>query len=662
MVSSVVGALAVAFTFAVYTVISGLRENIAKARKTGLPYIVVPIHPFNILWQLTCDTIWLPIIKLFPKSWWDNWLFIMLPNWEYTTRQEHFQRLGSESFLVVSPGDMTLFTNNAEAIHQMSLKREAFPKDTSRYGVLSMFGDNVLTTEGAIWRLHRKVTSASFNEKNAAHTFAEAIRQTRGLISMYFGSKSAGEQAESTKTITSLEHDTMDWALNIIGYVGFGLRLIWPGQELPGDMDPKLAKYGSLQPPEGYTMTFRESLAMVLERILVLLVVPWPLLRILPFEYTRKAREAKVNYIKYMEEFLHDKAEEAQKGVPETEGMDIMRQLVRSTYGPQAETKESSAAAGTGTGTGGGMKLTDSEIIGNAFIMTVAGHETTANILHFALLELASNPTAQRRLQRDIDGLFGDTDPTSWGDADSYDKNVSAMLASHIGACVNETLRMVPPVTQIPKIVSFDSDQALVVDGRRHVIPPRVSVVWVATAAQRNPRYWPTKPSERTDAPTDLDDFVPERWYRTNNSNGADATQATEEEASTEDYYGGYQGSNTSAALFRPVRGSFMPFSDGARSCLGRRIAMVELVAALAVIFQHCSIELAVDEWASDEEVDRMSPEQRREVYRKAQRKSREVIDGAVSLLTLKLASGKNVPVRLVKRGNERFVADEGLA
>lgn len=207
-------------------------------------------------------------------------LSVMIPDWAYTTGQTYFERLGTDTFLTVSPGEMLLHTQHPEVIHRMSQRHTAFPKDVARYGVLTMFGDSVLTVEGALWRMHRKVTSASFNEKNAAHTFAEAIAQTRGMLGMYLGPE--GERTGTTKTITSLERDTMTWALNIIGYVGFGLRLLWPGQRPPADMDPKMAKYGSLEPPEGHTMTFADSLAGTLERILTIMITPAVLLSVSP--------------------------------------------------------------------------------------------------------------------------------------------------------------------------------------------------------------------------------------------------------------------------------------------------------------------------------------------------------------------------------------------
>jgi cytochrome P450 len=348
-----------------------------------------------------------------------------------------------------------------------------------------------------------------------------------------------------------------------------------------------------------------------------------------------------------MDEFLHDKIEEARSGDAPREGMDIMGQLVQSKYGAKAS-KE-------GGGSGSGPKLEDSDIIGNAFIMTVAGHETTANTLHFALVELASNPATQRRLQRDIDALFGDADPATW----DYEKSIGAMLASHVGACVNETLRLMPPVTGVPKIVSPDADQPITIDGHTHVLPAGTECTLLAVCAQRNPRWWPTKPSERTGAPHDLDDFLPERWYRSSKDDDDNNNNNIDDDAAD---YGGFQGSDVSASLYRPVRGSYIPFSDGPRSCLGRRIAMVEMAAVLAVIFQRYSIELAVDEWASDEQVAGMDPAERRAVYRKAQDKSRATVNGADSVLTLKLRGGNHVPVRLVRRGMERFVGDLELS
>ncbi|EON95597.1 putative cytochrome p450 protein [Phaeoacremonium minimum UCRPA7] len=528
-----------------------------------------------------------------------------------------------------------MYTNDADAIRQIGARREHFLKPTENYTILEMFGRNVLTSEGTTWRMHRKATAASFNEKNAAYTFAESISQTKGMIEHWLGPN--GES--SSKTISTIERDTMTLALNIIGYVGFGLKLLWPGQTLPQGISPKLVKYGKSEPPEGYTMSFADSLATVLDKILALLLIPKWLLKILPFRSMRQALEANDNYVKFIEEFLQEKIEEVKNG-SQGDGMNIMGQLVRSKYG-RTDDKQGERT--------NQFQLSDSDITGNAFIIIVAGHETTANAMHFTLLELANNPAAQRALQADVDRLFGESEPASW----NYEQSINAMMASQLAACMNETLRLMPSVAEIPKKVTPGQDQILTIDGEKHVLPESMAIILNTVAVHRNPRYWPEKPSTVTGQASDLNDFVPKRWFR---PSIAKAEKELEVEGADTEDYGGFKGPDTSASLFRPVRGSFIPFSDGARSCLGRRIAQVEMLAALAVVFQKYSIELAVDEWATDKEVAKMSLEERRDLYRKAQDKSRATLRHASSMLTLKLHGGLYVPIRLVRRGEERFI------
>ncbi|TDZ53925.1 Sterol 26-hydroxylase [Colletotrichum trifolii] len=641
MFSSVFALIAAVAAYGIYTYVTGWQRNIAEAKKSGLPYVLAPVSPFSIPWQLT-HKLWLPIIKSLPKTSWENWLPISVPDFSYNLLHEPFARHG-ETFLVVSPFQVLVLTDSAEAIHQITQQREKFPKLVETYEILKQFGDNVLTTEGVVWRMHRKVTSATFNEKNAALVFAESIKQAQSMTQKWLGPGRNGRQ-----TIETLDHDTMRLALNIISYVGFGMRLLWPGQSLPDGTDPKLIKYSSLEAPPGHTMSFTDAIAEMLEHILVLLLVPRWLLKRLPFKYTKLAIESHDNYVQYIDELMQDKIEDLQKGDHGEAGMDLMGQLVRSKYGKEGG-ELNGAINGMISGTAKESKipqLSKSEITGNAFIMLVAGHETTANAMHFGCIEIACNPAAQRQLQKDIDGIFGDSDPSTW----NYESTVNPMLASMLGACMNETLRMTPAVVEIPKKVNPDGDGILTLDGEKHVLPKGAHVSVVGVAAHRNPRNWPSRPSKVTDDAHDLNDYVPERWYRQSLS-----PEQAEVSGDGEDY-GGYKGADTSEKMFRPVRGSYVPFSDGPRSCLGRRIAQVEIMAALSVIFQRYSLELAVDEWASDAEVEAMSTDERRRLYKKAQDKCRRTLKSASTMLTLKLPHGTTVPLRIVPRGQERFL------
>ena len=158
-----------------------------------------------------------------------------------------------------------------------------------------------------------------------------------------------------------------------------------------------------------------------------------------------------------------------------------------------------------------------------------------------------------------------------------------------------------------------------------------------------NPKFWPPdlakdkttgQPSD-TNQQNDLEDFKPTRWL-----------------CSTKDTQ---TGSRSSTTLYNPPRGAYIPFSLDSRACLGKRFAQVEVLAALAAILAQCSIELAVDEWATDEEIQKMNTDQKRGVWRKAEQRARWTWYNKMKcIITLQLR-GAHVPVRIVKRGAERF-------
>ena len=159
---------------------------------------------------------------------------------------------------------------------------------------------------------------------------------------------------------------------------------------------------------------------------------------------------------------------------------------------------------------------------------------------------------------------------------------------------------------------------------------------------------------------TDLEQFKPERWLNTKASSKTQGLLGEKTEDTTEgEDFGGPQGRDTSSALFRPPKGAYIPFSEGARSCLGRRFAQVEIVAVIALILRHYSVELAVDAYANDEEIASMPAGgfERQQVWQKAADRAHDLLkNGMESLITIQLRKG-NVPVRFVPKGKERFTA-----
>ena len=344
----------------------------------------------------------------------------------------------------------------------------------------------------------------------------------------------------------------------------------------------------------------------------------------------------------------------------EHEGLDLMGALVKGA-GITGETLNASSLEKGGEPPK--QALTDEEILGNAFVFILAGHETAANAIHFSLLFLALNLSSQRHLQKDLDSILHGKPINEW----DYERDVPKLFGSMAGAVLNETLRLVPPVISIPKHTLKGQAQPITIDGKKCIVPGGVLMNLSAVSVHRNPKYWPTgPPSDPTDPihPTsntdnDLEEFKPERWLLADQSNGNSQAPPIDLASSTRTHETDDLGINTAAdtapSLFHPPKCAYIPFSEGYRACIGRRFAQVEVLAVLAVIFSQYSVELAVDEWASDEAVDGMGEGERKEVWGKAKQRARGLMrEGMGTIITLQMRQGV-VPLRFAKRGEERF-------
>ena len=81
--------------------------------------------------------------------------------------------------------------------------------------------------------------------------------------------------------------------------------------------------------------------------------------------------------------------------------------------------------------------LTDDEILGNAFVFILAGHETAANTIHYSLLYLALHTQSQRRLQAELTaGGFVDKPVEEWDYEHDLPKLFGGMPVSFVLFCL----------------------------------------------------------------------------------------------------------------------------------------------------------------------------------------------------------------------------------
>jgi len=167
-----------------------------------------------------------------------------------------------------------------------------------------------------------------------------------------------------------------------------------------------------------------------------------------------------------------------------------------------------------------------------AIVLFMAGHETTANVLAWALFILTQDPASAERLRAEL--------ATALGGRPATHADLPALPFTR--AVLEETMRLYPPVPMLSRQAIAPGEIA----GRP---VRRGAMVLVAPwLLHRNPTIW-----EEPDA------FVPDRFMP-----GAP----------------------------RPPRHAYIPFSTGPRVCTGQQLGLMEATLCLATLWQAVRLDL----------------------------------------------------------------------
>ncbi len=191
------------------------------------------------------------------------------------------------------------------------------------------------------------------------------------------------------------------------------------------------------------------------------------------------------------------------------------------------------AAVDTEEGTGG---MTDKQVRDECLTVMLAGHETSANALSFALWELARNPEVQDRLYQECRTVLGERLPA----AEDYGQ------LGYAGQVFAETIRIYPPVWVTARTAAEEYGY------RGITIPKGATLLAPQIVAHRDPRFW-----------KDPLHFDPQRFTEENKA--------------------------------RRPRFCYFPFGAGARQCIGEGLAWMEGVLILAFVARHWRLSLPSD-------------------------------------------------------------------
>ena len=183
-----------------------------------------------------------------------------------------------------------------------------------------------------------------------------------------------------------------------------------------------------------------------------------------------------------------------------------------------------------------GSWMTDAQLRDEVMTLFVAGHETTALALTWALFLLAEHPEVIKRLRVEAGEVIGTRTP-------EFEDIPRLRYADRV---VKEVLRLYPPSWTIPRQAVRD------VEIGGYLVPAGTSVTISQWVMHRHPGFF-----------EDPLEFKPERWE-----------------------------GDLEKALPPFV---YFPFGGGQRQCIGQSLAMTELVLALAMFAREFDFELLSD-------------------------------------------------------------------
>jgi cytochrome P450 len=181
-----------------------------------------------------------------------------------------------------------------------------------------------------------------------------------------------------------------------------------------------------------------------------------------------------------------------------------------------------------------GAPMPEHQLRDEVATLLTAGHETTTLALAWTLFLLAQYPQVLEVVQREIAFLEGKSPAYEDLSRLKYTRNV-----------VDETMRLFPPVWVISRTAVSDDKIG------NFRVPAGSEVLIFPYITHRHPRWW-----------TEPDRFLPERFAAENSRNR--------------------------------MRGAYLPFGAGPRTCVGLNFAMTEILVVLPIVLQRFRPELAM--------------------------------------------------------------------
>ncbi|CAG9827989.1 unnamed protein product [Diabrotica balteata] len=365
---------------------------------------------------------------------------------------------------------------------------------------------HLFNLEDEKWRNLRAKLTPTFTSGKMKMMFQTMVSSSEGLQEMLKNASSSTEPVDIKDVLGCFTTD-------VIGSVAFGLDI-----NSMKNPDSEFREYGK--------RIFKSSLLGRIKFIILTIIPQWLFKKIGIKMISKDIESFFINLVKKTVAYREE------NNVYRKDFMHLLIQL--KNIGKISEDNEEQLMQKNKNNLQG---LSINEMAAQSFVFFLAGFETSATTMSFALLELAQNEELQNKVRDEINRVLAKHD-----DKVTYE---SIMDMEYLEKVVLESLRKHPPLALLPRICTKnyqvpDSDLVITVGTRLNI--PVLSI-------HRDPDYYP-----------DPDKFDPERFNEENK------------------------------AKRHPF--AYLPFGEGPRTCIGLRFGKLQSKVGLCHVLRNYKVTL----------------------------------------------------------------------
>lgn len=364
-------------------IIARIQQNYVRASSTGFKLRIFPFEIGTPLFSVLA-TPFLSLARLVLPRHVARTFELGVYGFEWRDRVAKRER-ETPGYLVVSPSNtLELFVEDGEIANAILARRREFEQDEVSRRLMNQFGPSLAGSVGEGWSRQRRLIAPMLNERIMETVWSESQQQTHQMMA-YFTDTQGGT---TSGTVTGLRRI----AFNILSTIGYGMPTQWSAE--------------TKRAGKGEKMEFMEALLHLVDGLILLVIFPpWLLKQSWMPTSVRQIGEAYYQFYEHSSEMLQ-KERDAQKS--SGAHRNTFLSSLASVNDQEADTYEKESRLNK-------PAFTEEQITGNLYTFTLAGYDTTANTMAYAVAMLSAYPKWQDWIIEEIDQVHKEvSNPNSY--------------------------------------------------------------------------------------------------------------------------------------------------------------------------------------------------------------------------------------------------------